>query len=207
MSATTNNSSIPPTDIFEQIPENDRFWLKTGFIIIGIVTELLALMLCTSIVLYERFGGDPQKRTILNQLMSYLCSLMIFLTLLPLNVFIFRIAYGPIPELVAKLTYFMPKACVGFAALFTLNEMILLRYTSVFVWKKVPPLNENIFSLIFFVGNLLLAVILTVYGNMGHNIEQGLNLLMCGVYDENHDRTPVFRFVCMNSIVFPCPMK
>ena len=198
METESNSTSY---DILLDLEENQRLWLKYGIAFSGILVEIISLALSCSVIYFEKFGGDAQKRTILNQLLSSLCILVIWLSLFPLNVFLLRILSWPLPQSFVKVSFFMPKAFAGFVGMMILNEMIVIRYFSVFVWKRVPPINENIFALAIVIINVCVSGVLTLYANMGFNIEQKLNLLLCGIQDQNLEKKPVFSLYFYTLIV------
>ena len=180
-------------DILNTIEESERLWFKILVVFFGILIEIISIFLCCCIVYFEKYGGNVQKRTILNKILSSICLLMIFSNILPLNTFLLRIILGPIPSWLAKILFFYPKVFCGFATMLYLNEMIIIRYLSIFVWKRVPPINDSIFYLIFNLTNAILALVFVLFSNMGYNIEQSLFLLLCG-FKEERGETPVFRF-------------
>ena len=134
-------TSSYPLDIFEIYPYWDRLCLKLSILVIGLVMELLSLVLSEAIRRYEMFSGDPQKRTIVNQLLSHLCALSVLNNLVPFNIILLAISCGHLPEIVVSLLLDVPNAAIGLASMLSLNEQIILKALSIFYWKRVPPLN------------------------------------------------------------------
>lgn len=188
----TNITNI--IDCFDLYQEPQRFWLKSGIITISIIIQVLGNALCACIIAYEKYGGDPQKRTILNQLFSMLTGNVIVLNLVPLNTLILRVLTSPLPSYVVNILFFIPKVSVGFNSLLILNEMLLLRFLSVFYWKRIPPINDNLLFVTLNMANGLISVLLACLVNMGYNIEHEMSFALTGVKtDHNPDDLPIFR--------------
>ena len=99
---------------------------------------------------------------------------------------------GPIPSLAATILFFIPKVWTGFCALFLLNERIILRFLSIFIWKTVPPIDEKFFLVALTVVNELLAMLLSIWGVMGFNVEQDTLYILSGERVDQNE-TPIFR--------------
>ena len=108
-------------------------------------------------------------------------------------VFLARLCFGPLSPKLVFTFFFIPKAAISRYALFTMNEMIILRYMFVFIWKRIAPLDENFFAFFIISSNVLMSILQSVYGNLGYNVEQGIQILLTGTRDFNEDQVPVFR--------------
>ena len=150
-------------------------------------------MLCGTIISYEIWGEKQNNfRTIINKLFS-LTQIQCIRYIWVLNsCIVFRTLYGPISLTSAKIFFFVPKVWTGFCALFTLNEMIILRFMSIFVWKTIPPINENFFLAFLTMTNETLALLMAIFGVMGYNVEQDTNYILTGQRIAKNE-TPVFR--------------
>ena len=67
-------------------------------IVIGffIVIETIGNGLLVAVMQYEKFGMDPLKRTVINQLISQLCLLYLMGNALSMPLLMIRFSYGPL---------------------------------------------------------------------------------------------------------------
>ena len=75
---------------------HDSIQSKVCIISVAGLTETLGNVLLASIHLYEKFGQDPKKRTLINILISDLCLLFIAFNVFSLPIFATRMYSGPI---------------------------------------------------------------------------------------------------------------
>ena len=129
---------------------------------------------------YERFGGDPQKRTILNQLIGVMALNNLIALVINIVVFLTRLFYGPLSMSAAFTTFFLPNGIAYTVVFLILNEIILLRFLSVFWWKQLPPINDDFFGVYFHCINYGLAILFLLMGQMGGNPNDHLFFLVSG---------------------------
>ncbi len=53
--------------------QNEDIGLKVGLVVFNIATVLLGAILYFAFYSYERYGGDPQKRGLINQVITENC--------------------------------------------------------------------------------------------------------------------------------------
>ncbi len=116
---------------------------------------------------YERYGGDPQKRTILNQLIGLYALSTIFGYLTNVSAFLYRLAFQPIPLSYATATFFMTSFVTCIACFLILDEIVILRFLSTFWWKQFPPINDDFFAVFLFLTNYGIALLFMSMGHMG----------------------------------------
>ena len=150
--------------------------------------------MCGSLISYEFWGETTQYRTILNKLFSQIQFQCIRYIWILNTVLLHRCIFGPISVSSAIAFFFVPKVWTGFCALFLLNEMIIVRFLSIFVWKRLPPINETFFLVFLVITNEVLAFVLSIWGVMGYNVEQDTNFILTGLREEQGN-TPIFRYV------------
>ncbi len=51
--------------------------------------------------------------------------------------------------------------------MFALDEMAILRFSSLFLWRGCPPLNEDFFSFFFYTANYVVAIFYAIWEKMG----------------------------------------
>ena len=96
----TNFSSVKEREDFafffdceNDLPvHHDEFGMMVFITFVYLMLETIGNFLLICVIMYEKFGMDPQKRTITNQLMSSLCAMdIIFNLIVPTIVFINRV--------------------------------------------------------------------------------------------------------------------
>ncbi len=146
------------------------------------VTTLLGFSIgpLASLWHYERFGGDPQKMTILNQLIGAMALNSIVALLFCTNAFLIRVIFGPLPTSVAVAILFVPNFIAGLVVVLILNEIILIRFLSVFWWKQVPLFNDDFFCMFFHFMNYGLTTFWAALGQMGGDPNDNMFFIMTG---------------------------
>ncbi len=130
---------------------------------------------------FERFGGDPQKRTVLNQLVGELAKTTIICSITSVLTLLLRLANQPLSKSFAKLTFFMP-CCVCFIMwLLILDELVIIRFLSVFWWKRLPPINDNFFALLLNYGNYGLTLVFLTWGYLFGAPSGNLTFILTGI--------------------------
>ncbi len=166
--------------IVDNIDSADNFPFK---ILTGIVT--LAILVLSigpmgGLWHYERFGGDPQKRTILNQLIGVLALNSLVASLICQVALLHRLIHGPLSVSMAILVFFAPNFISSIVLLMILNEIILIRFLSAFWWKQLPPLNDDFVGVFLNFVNYGLATMLAIMAQMGGDPNDNLLFIMTG---------------------------
>ena len=148
----TNNSispSVSSTDIeLNRLHEYLYGGLcgKMGYYMLMFIYHIIGPILLSGVVIYETFGGDPQKRNVLNRLLS-LCCINYILAICLLGICrVWRELFGLID--VQIMTWIE-----GFGQIFILsvifffNEMTILRFLYIVVWKRVRVFDDRFWTL------------------------------------------------------------
>ena len=136
-----NNSSLESVngDYFNGLFENKPS--KIVFMTASIVIMLVCVVLCYSIIWYERFGIDA-KRTIINQLFSLQCwtaiQFIFFITLLEW----LRFMSGPVPKLLCWF-HLIIKNWIVTKILLIQTGIIVSRYACIFWLKNPSAFNDE----------------------------------------------------------------
>ena len=69
--------------------------LMTFYIFLFLIVEILGNFLLLSIITYEKYGMDSQKRTVTNQLLSSICISFIILNVIAMTIAMFHRIYHP----------------------------------------------------------------------------------------------------------------
>lgn len=155
-------------------------------IIVSFLIQMIGVPLVLGVIFYEHYGSDPQKRTVLNQLLSGVAMFALLGTIVPMNFINYRLLFGPIQLPYVTFAFFALKSGFVISGLFTLNEMVIIRYLTVFVWKKVIPITDGFFFRFLFLLNLLIGLCFGIWGNMGHNVERQFLYIMSKTQPPNN---------------------
>ncbi len=173
-------------------PEFDSFKiLNLG---LCFLIQIFGNPLCLAIWSYERFGGDPQKRTILNRLMGDLVRQAIYANMTSLATFMYRMTFGPISTLMTSATYYLTNQATTIATMFCLNEMAILKFLSIFAWKRLPPINEEFFGLFLMMLNQSVGFLFALYGRMGGSNDTEMFYILSGLPLLTNSSDPIFRY-------------
>jgi hypothetical protein len=110
------------------IDSPEWYQFRICLIAISLGVQIIGTTMLSGIIHYEHYGGDPQKRTILNQLVSFISICLILGNLLPVNIFLWRLIIGPINPMVATYLFFVFRSGLGISVLLSLNQLIIVRY-------------------------------------------------------------------------------
>ena len=106
----------------------------------------LTLTLLFLILHYEQFGGDPQKRSIFNQIIGFIAAIELVTALVTEHIFMARVFIGCLPSGLGSFFWFMN----GFKhATYTILLVIATTYkmTRTYSFRRIAGLNDDFFSL------------------------------------------------------------
>ena len=109
------------------------------------VVHLLGPILLVGIVIFETFGGDPQKRNIINRLHSLAISHQIIFTIIVGISRVCREIFGLIDVSIMAWIESISQLFV-YSAVFFVDEMITLRFLYVVVWKRVRRIDDQFWA-------------------------------------------------------------
>ena len=113
-------------------------------------------LLCISIVLYEHFGADRQKRTILNRILSFILSNIAILSFFWGLLRILRDALGLLPPLSITWLLFFTKSIAYSTHLFA-AELAIFRFLFIVVWKRMKAINDEFWMTVLAMSTYLIA--------------------------------------------------
>ena len=148
----TNNSvllSVPTAD-FELNAVHEYLygglWGKIGYYFIIFICHIIGPILLSGIIIFETFGGDPQKRNVINRLLSLCCTNAILLVSLNGVCKVWRDLFGLIyVEVMIWIEGFGQILVIN--VLFFFNEMTILRFLYIVVWKRVKGFDDRFWTL------------------------------------------------------------
>ena len=115
---------------------------KIAYAFILFMIHVIGPILLSGIVIFEKKGGDPQKRNIINRLLSLaLTNQIVYTTLIGSSKFC-REVFGLISFDKMIWVEFLGYIALNNMLLF-LNEMTIMKFLSIIVWKRVKGLNDS----------------------------------------------------------------
>ncbi len=168
--------------VVDNIDNPGFFQIRVWMIISMLIVAILSPLVLSIIWHYERFGGDPRKRTVFNQLVGMLAMNIIVSQAIANGLFIGRLLFGPLSPEVTNVFAFV-QINNGLVTLFILDEIIILRCLSVFLWKQFPPINNDFFCLFFHCFNYCLAFLFAIMGLQDGIADNNLIYLLQGVFN------------------------
>ena len=104
------------------------------------LTSVIGPILVMGIIIFEMFGGDSQKRTIVNRLLSaVLCNCAILGTIFGI-LRVVRDLYGLVEARWVLLFYLV--MVIKCAAIIFLTLLTLARYLFIVIWKRMRGIND-----------------------------------------------------------------
>ena len=148
--------------------------LKTLTVVVNLAVVSAGLPLLYFMIWYEHNSGDLMYRTLINQLLSYLCIIEIVGCLLTRIIYFLIYFCSPLPMAFCNGAIFIGRLI--FSLLLTQVTMRqFLKYLYIFKWKYIVGLNDDFFALFLTISNVLLsALFVTAAYQLGfHNEETG----------------------------------
>ena len=133
---------------------------------------------------FEKFGGDPCKRSISNQLISYIVlSIIVFIIIINRSILLVRIVYGCLPNLLAEmLTYCRFFNMYSYVILIMIN--MIYKCLQLFHVDFTASLNDDFWSLVCVVITIACTFIITCSEYMlGLYYTQEFQFLTCAKMD------------------------
>ena len=118
---------------------------KIGYYILLIISHIIAPVLLAGMIAYEKRGGDPQKRNIINRLQSIGIINQILFTLIVGLVRVWREVFGLIDlDVMIWIDWF---ACILlYNLIITFDEMTIIQFFYIVVWKRVKRIDDEFWA-------------------------------------------------------------
>ena len=142
-------------DIYEYIYGNTVSY--TFYYVVLVLSLTLGPLLCSTIVLYEQFGADRQKRTIINRIVSYIFSNIAINSFIWGLVRILRDVYGLLPAQLVTWIFFFTKFIRISTVLFA-TELTIFRFLYIVIWKRMKSINDELWMNVFATSTYLIAL-------------------------------------------------
>ena len=114
---------------------------------------------------YERFGMDPQKRTVINQLLSQCCWTIIIFNITSFPVIILRRLLGPLNSKIAAWFLLNGRIFISMISLL-LSELMILKCMYIWKWSIMAMKDDNLISKMILRINILLSSLITLQATM-----------------------------------------
>ncbi len=167
--------------VFSTIHDSGFTWFRiTVLILCGLM--VFAGNGCTiAIWHYERYWGDPKKRIIINRIGIHLVYTCILGTMTSIVNIMFVVTFGPLPTLMVQVTYMFTNRYFATVGILALNEIAILRFLSLTIWKRIPPVDEDFFSHFFLILNFLIGFCFACWGFIGRYADHEMYWILTGL--------------------------
>ena len=156
------------------------------YYILLLIILIFGPFLCVTIVVYENFGSDRQKRTIINRLSSHVFSNI------AINSFIWSIL-RIIRDNVGLLSHSLAasinsiSAVVWISSTFFITELVIFRFLYIVVWRRMKEINDEFWHYILLLSNILISITFAVgnylCGHTGYD-----KVVIVDVFQKDHKR-------------------
>ena len=139
------------------------------YYVLLLIILIIGPFLCLTIVLYENFGSDRQKRTIINRLSSHGFLNIAISSFIWSIMRIIRDNVGLLSHSLAEsITLF--SVVVWISATFFITELIIFRFLYIVVWRRMKEINDEFWHYILLLSNILISITFAI-GNYlcGHS--------------------------------------
>ena len=126
---------------------NQHLAAKISYYFLLLVIHILGPILILGIISFERKEGDPQKRNVINRLFSMALINAILLCILIGGCRTWGIMIGLISSNTMFWIEFFGYILCNNVMLF-MNEMTILRYLHIIVWKRVKDLDDEFWAFV-----------------------------------------------------------
>ncbi len=188
-----NHADVIFQSVAESLDHPDWSWFRYQILALGSVMEVVGIPILLAILSYEKFGCDPQKRTIMNRLAMNLVYNCLGAYMTSILTLLIRLIAGPLPEILVQVTFFFSNAFSGTSSLLAITVMTILRFLSIFIWKRVPPLDDDFFSHYLISLNYVVSFMLAFFGRFGRIETNEMYHILTDRYLIANSNEPTFR--------------
>ena len=118
--------------------------------------------LIIGIILYENLGGDRQKRTIMNRLLSWMLTNLALFSILNGVLRIVRDCYGLIPfDIMLWCNFALTFLKVNLVVFY--NVLSIVRYLYIVVWKRIKVIDDDFWCVLSVLSTIFVSAALSGY--------------------------------------------
>ena len=126
--------------------------LKVAVGVILAIRLTLGTYLYIIIIHYERFGQDPKKRSLKNQLIVLICQVNVIISWLNYPINVYNSMDGPVPTWIAKIQIVNTEAA-GISIFLALDGIIILQNLMLFKFSEMASINEDFWARFIYIWN------------------------------------------------------
>ena len=141
-------------------PETIALWLQIQAGCTCFCNLLIGCPLALGLAHYEKYGGDPQKRLLNNQLISYMILCGLSTITISCALLSGRVFFGPLGPHLAGF-FMLQREFFGTVAPLTLSQVLTFKCLALFNWSLMSRINENFIAHFICSANFLIGGIAT----------------------------------------------
>ena len=115
---------------------------RISYYVVLALILFMGTLISIAIVLYEHFGADSQKRTIINRLCSLIFSNIAINSCIWTILRILRDILGLLPTPITTWAFFVYKTISVSTILFA-TELTIFRFLYIVIWKRMKTINDE----------------------------------------------------------------
>ena len=157
----------------------------TLYYIVLVVILVVGPLICFPIVLYERYGGDRQKRTIINRLSSLIFTNIALQSCIWSILRIIRDIFGLLPSHITNIIALFSHT-IRISTLLFITELTIFRFLYIVVWRRMKTIEDNFWDFVLTISTLLVSVYFTLSIRLcgSHTYDMGY-IVDIAQYEEN----------------------
>ena len=165
---------------------NTNFAFVLFYYVLLLIILIVGPFLCVTIVLYENFGSDRQKRTIINRLSSHAFLNIAISSFIWSIIRIIRDNVGLLSHSLAESITII-SVVVWISATFFITEMVIFRFLYIVVWRRMKEINDEFWHYILLLSNILISITFAI-GNYlcGHSGYDKMSMI--DVFQKSNNR-------------------
>ena len=118
-------------------------------------------IVCSSGIVWYQNNTSDNRRTLINKLVKLLAYYTIFLDIFVNPYNFLRVIFGPLPAPLCEF-FFFTRAVIFVGVLFTVNEIVILRYLYLCFFRSVGTLNEDFWLFFAAVYNTFFGIVIAL---------------------------------------------
>ena len=171
--------------IYEYLYKSN-FACSLSYYVLLLIILIFGPFLCVTIVVYENFGSDRQKRTIINRLSSHVFSNIAINSFIWSILRIIRDNVGLVSHSLAASINSI-SAVVWISSTFFITELIIFRFLYIVVWRRMKEINDEFWHYILLLSNIFVSISFAVgnylCGHTGYD-----KVAIVDVFQKDHKR-------------------
>ena len=133
---------------------------KYSILVSSIAYMIIGTLVIFCVIAFERYGGDPQKRSIQNQIIFHIGILVIIYSWILIPLQMWRISAGPLDYHAAQCMVFLKIMALLTHGLYV-AEYIMFRYFTLVILKRVPPIIDDFVTQYLAAANFTISLVWT----------------------------------------------